>query len=315
MPFTRAIINVLRRIIAYAFLFCLLLLSCDAAEGAELTVAVLKTEGNFPSEDILTGFKAEMQQNSIPVRLIVVEGADNVGNISAQIARMKPDVLLCIGAKALEHAAPIKNIPKIYCMVTYENAQAWSDKSGFYGVSLDIAPLTQFRIIRQAMPVGKRIGVLYDPEHNRKLIEEARRAAAATGFTLVALPVRTIRDIPAALDKLENNVDLLWTIYDQTAYTPESTRYILLQTLRKKIPIVGLSPNFAKAGALLAIYGNYVDLGQQIALQAIALSRGAEPPPQISRPRKALIAVNEKVGRIMNIDFSSQFMKQVQQTY
>lgn len=79
--------------------------------------------------------------------------------------------------------------------------------------------------------------------------------------------------------------------------------------------MVGLSPNFAKAGALLAVYGNYVDMGQQIALQAMAISRGVDPSPEMSRPRKARVAINEKVARIMDINFSSQFMKTVHQTY
>lgn len=316
MLFTETIMKVIRRSIGYAFLLCILVLSGQtAAYGVELTVAVLKSDGNFPVEDILTGFKMEMQQNNISVQLVHVEGGNNFNKISSQVARTQPDMLLCIGGKALEQAAPIKNIPKLYTMVTYENAQPWLDRNEIFGVSLDIAPLLQFRIMRQAMPASNRIGVLYNPEHNRKLIEEAKKAAAATGFSLIALPVGSIREIPSALVKLENNIDILWTIYDQTAYTPESTRYILLQALRKKIPVVGLSPHFTKAGALLAIYGNYVDMGRQIALQAIALSRGIEPAPQMSRPRKAQIAINEKVARIMDINFSSQFMKTVHQIY
>jgi ABC-type uncharacterized transport system substrate-binding protein len=169
--------------------------------------------------------------------------------------------------------------------------------------------------MRQAMPAGRRIGVLYDPEHNQKEIEEAKKAAADAGFSLVAQSVRSIRDIPLALQNLENNVDMLWAIYDPTVYTPESTRHILLQSLRKKIPMIGLSTHFAKAGALLAIYGDYQDMGQQLALQAIALSKKSERLPQMSRPRKVRIAINEKVGRMMDINFSDQFLKTVHQRY
>ncbi len=316
MPLVKAILKNMRQRACYALLLCVLVLSGQkVACGADLTVAVMKSEGHYPVEEILTGFKMEMQQNNITIQLLPVEGISNFDKISGQITRSKPDILLCIGIKALEQAAMFKNIPKLYAMVTHENVQVWLGRNEIAGVSLDIAPLLQFRIIRQAIPASKRIGIIYNPEHNRKLIEEAKKAAAATGYTIVALPVSTIREIPSVLDKLENNVDLIWTIYDQTAYTPESTRYILLQTLRKKIPVVGLSPHFAKAGALLAIYGNYVDMGQQLALQAIALSQGREPTHQTSRPRKVKVAVNEKVARIMNINFSSQFMKTVHQTY
>ncbi|MEE9910805.1 MAG: hypothetical protein K4571_03690 [Deltaproteobacteria bacterium] len=306
----------IRRSAGYALLLCVFILSEQTVGyGADLTVAVLKSEGNFPVEDILTGFKMEMQENSIAIRLTHVEGGNDFDNIFSQITRVKPDMLICVGVKALEQAARIKNIPVLYSMVTQENARPWSAREGILGISLDIAPLLQFRIMRQAMPSSKRIGVFYDPDHNQKLIDEAKKAAAETGFSLVALPVRTIREIPSALENLEHRVDILWTIYDPSAYTPESTRYILLQALRKKIPVVGLSPHFAKAGALLAIYGDYTDMGRQLALQAIVLSKRGEPAPRIWRPRKARIAINEKVGRMMDIDFSSQFLKTVHQTY
>lgn len=151
----------------------------------ELTVAVMKSEGNFPVEDILTGFKMEMQQSNITVHLVHMEGGNNFSRISSQIVRTRQDMLLCIGVKALEQAVLIKHIPKLYSMVTYENAQVWLDRNDVFGVSLDIAPLIQFRIIRQALPASKRIGVLYDPEHNRKLIEEAKKQRRPPVFHLL----------------------------------------------------------------------------------------------------------------------------------
>lgn len=304
-----------RRRTLYVMFLCLLALFCHTlVYASNLTVAVLKSEGNFPVDDLLAGFKLEMKQNNVSVQLITIEIGHDSDNISLQIVRTKPDLILCIGVKALERAALISKIPKFYAMVTSENSKPWSDRPDVFGVTLDIAPLHQFRIMRLAMPTGKRIGVLFDPELNQKIMAEARIAAAASGFLLVEQPISTIREIPLALQKLEN-VDMLWAIYDQTAYTPESTRYVLLQSLRKKIPLVGLSSHFAKAGALLAIYGDYSDMGQQLALQAIALSKGLERLPQMSRPRKVRVAINEKVGRLMDVNFSDQFLKTVDQMY
>lgn len=316
MPQVLTTMKTIRQRFFYLLFLCMLALASPVVLCAsDLTVAVMKSEGNFPFEDILTGFKSGLQQHNISVQFVSIEIGDDFDKMSGQIARMNPDIVLCIGAKALERGALIKKIPKLYSMVTSENTRSWSDRDDVFGVALDIAPANQFRIIRQAMPASRRIGVLYDPEQNQKMIEDAKKAAAAAGFLLVAQPVDNIREIPLALQKLENNIDVLWAIYDQTAYTPESTRYILLQSLRKKIPMVGLSSHFAKAGALLAIYGDYSDMGQQLALQAIALSKGLERLPQMSRPRKVRVAINEKVGRIMDINFSDQFLKTVHQTY
>ncbi len=316
MPPAQTTMKTIRQRFRYFLFLCVLTLASPALLCAsDLTVAVIKSKGNFPVEDILTGFKSVIQQHNISARLVSIEIGDDSDKMSDQIARLKPDILLCIGTKALERGALINKIPKLYVMVTSENAKPWSDRDDIFGVALDIAPAHQFRIIRQAIPASRRIGVLYDPEQNQKMIEDAKKAAAAAGFLLVAQPVDNIREIPLALQKLESNIDVLWAIYDQTVYTPESTRYILLQSLRKKIPMVGLSSHFAKAGALLAIYGDYSDMGQQLALQAIALSKEVERLPQMSRPRKVRVAINEKVGRIMDINFSDQFLKAVHQIY
>lgn len=302
-------------------MLCFFLLILPMLPGAppchasDLTVLVLKSEGNYPVEDLLAGFKSEMQQNHFTIRLATLENELDKENLSDRVAAVKPDVLLCIGSKALEKAAALKRPPKIYAMVTMENAKTWQGRTDISGVTLDIAPTQQFRIMRQALPDSKRIGVLYHPEQNRKMIEDAKKAAAAAGFSLVAQPVDNVRDIPMALQKIENDIDILWAIYDQTAYSPETTRYILLQSLRKKIPMVGLSPYFAKAGALLAIYGDYTDMGRQMALLAVAVIRKAEPAQQMSRPRVIKTAVNEKVGRLLNVRISAAFLKTVDQTY
>lgn len=296
------------------FLLVWLLLGPAAVYSSGLTVAVLKSEGNFPVEDVLSGFKEGMQQH-YSLELVSIEYSNDIRKISDEIARLKPDMLLCIGTKALENASFIDRIPKMYAMITNENAQMWSGRGDIFGVTLDIAPANQFRIMRQAFPTSKSIGVLYDPKHNRKTIEEAKKAAAATGFTLIATPVSNIREIPIALQDMESNIDVLWAIYDQTAYSPEIIRYILLQSLRKKIPMVGLSPHFAKAGALMAIYGDYSDMGYQIAVQAIAVSKGSERVPLISRPRKLKVAINEKVAKLLDINFPGPFMKTVNQIY
>ena len=316
MPFAEIMKKKMKQAALFALLLCFAItLMPKDIFASGLTIAVLKTEGNFPIEDILSGFKSGMQQSNIPIRLVSIEVAHDAEKISGQLSGIKPDLILCIGVKALERAAAIDKIPKVYVMVTAENTRPWQDRMDICGVALDIAPAQQFRIMHQAMPERKHIGVLYDPELNDKLIEEARKAASAAGYTLIAQPVKSARDIPLALQKIENHIDILWTIYDQTAYSSETTRYLLLQTLRKKIPMVGLSHHFAKAGALLAIYGDYPDMGRQLALQAIAISRKPEQANPMMRPRKVRIAINEKVGSLLNITFSDQFIKTVDQTY
>lgn len=285
------------------------------ARGADMTVAVVKGNSALPYDEVLAGFTAGIKQRNVTADFVTMEEGKDRQPLDVRVATVRPDLILCLDLKSLERASRIKNIPKIFSLITAANIEPWSGRSDIYGVSLDIAPSTQFRIMRQAFPEIRRIGVLYDPNHNRIIIEEAKRAAAASGFNLHVFPVDTIKEIPFAFEKLEKNTDLLWTLYDQTVYSPESARYVLMQSLQKRIPVVGFSPHFAKAGALLALYGDYHDMGQQAALQALAVRNGEENVARLSRPRTVRIAVNDKVGRFLGLSFSPSFLKMVHQFF
>ena len=293
----------------------LLLSGFSPALGADMTVAVIRGNSLLPYEEVLAGFADGMKQQNLSVAFVNIEEGRERQPLEAKMALIRPSLILCLDLQALERAALIRNIPKVYALIAAANLEPWSARNDIRGVALDIAPATQFEILRQAFPEGKRIGVLYDPNPNRAIIEEARRAASATGFSLQAFGVGAIREIPLAFEKLEKNADLLWTLYDQTVYSPEPARYILMQALQKRIPVIGFSPHFAKAGALLALYGDYRDMGQQAAPQALAFRSGQEELPRASRPRTVKIAVNEKVGRFLGVTFSPSFRKMVNQSF
>jgi len=297
------------------FVSLLFLTIIPASFAADLTVVVIKSDSILPFEEILKGFGTGIKQRNVSADFVTLDVDRDRQRLNDLAAGIRPNLILCLGLKALEQASRIRGIPKIFSLITYENIQPWSTRDDISGVSLDLAPAVQFRIIRQAFPGGRRVGVLYDPDRNQKTVEEAKKGAAAAGFALQTLPVGAIREIPFAFEKLEKNVDLLWTLYDQTVYNPEATRYILMQSLQKKIPVIGFSPHFAKAGALLALYGDYQDMGQQAALQALAVLNREETINRLARPGTVRITINEKVARFMGVTFPAQFIKIVDQFY
>jgi len=283
------------------------------AWGADMTVAVLTSDGALPYEDVLAGFRAETRNRTM--KMIILETGDDPKQLDGQISRHTPDVILCLGAKALTQASHIRDIPKVFALITYAGMQPWLNRQDVYGVTLDLALPSQLRSIRQAFPDKKRIGLLYSPEQNQIIIDEAKKYAPSLGFGIVAYPVRSIRDIHNIIKDMDQKIDLLLAIYDHTVYQPEAAKYILLQSLRKQIPFVGFSPQFAKAGAVLALYGDYGDMGRQAAGQAMAVMDQGENINRILRPRKVRTAINQKVAGAMRITFPPQFLKNIDQVY
>jgi putative ABC transport system substrate-binding protein len=286
-----------------------------AAFAAEMSVAVIRGDAPLPYEEILAGFQAGLKQQEITAGVVIIPETVGVQRLTAQLASLRPDIIACIGKSSLELASQFKGIPKIVTLITYENLQPWAGRDDIYSVTLDLTPASQFRVIRQAFPDIRRLGILYNPKHNQRTIDEAKRAAATMGFTLLTFPVNTIKEIPAAFEELEKGADLLLTLFDQTLYSPEPAKYLLMQSLRKRIPAVGFSPHFAKAGAPLAVCGDYRDMGEQASGLATEVFKGGNNVVRMTRPRVTRVAVNEKVGKLMGITFTPQFMKTVQQIF
>lgn len=281
--------------------------------GAETKVLVIKSDGMLPYEDIISGFQTGLQERD--VQLFIMGGNEDRSAIATRIKEMRPEIVLCVGTRALENTLFLVAIPKIFCLVTAVKASSLADREDIYGVTIDVPPAAQFRSIRQALPDVRRIGVLYNPAQNQKVIDEAAKSARMLDFRLVPAHVRSITEIPSALRELEGKIDLLWSLYDQTVYSPETTKYILLHCLRNNIPFVGFSPQFAKAGALMAFYPDYRSVGYQSGVLAAGILSGQDVPKRIVNPQRMRIAINKKVARCMALSFPPTFLKTVDQVY
>jgi putative ABC transport system substrate-binding protein len=87
--------------------------------------------------------------------------------------------------------------------------------------------------------------------------------------------------------------------------TQQTARPILLFCLRNKIPFVGLSSSWVRAGALYALDRDYADIGAHCAETALKLPDGAPVssiPP--APPRKVVYAVNIRVASLLKIDLA-----------
>ena len=108
--------------------------------------------------------------------------------------------------------------------------------------------------------------------------------------------------MPDALKDLSERADVLWSIADQTVLSSRTVKPILLFSYRNRIPLVGLSGSWVKAGALYALDRDYNDLGQQCGEMAVAVLHGQPVKTLLpAAPRKALYALNLKMARHMKV--------------
>src|SRR5262249_55953657 len=179
-------------------------------------------------------------------------------SLAAKVRARKPELILTIGSTATNIISDrIRDVPIVFSLVLPSSGndvlQGMRESRGnMTGASMEIPIRTQFLKMKEILPAVKRIGVLYNPSVTGPLIDSAASAAASMGLELVPMEVSSEKDVVARTEALSERIDVLWSVADSTVFSPTGLKQILLATLRGRVPFVGLSPSFVKAGALVA---------------------------------------------------------------
>ncbi len=178
------------------------------------------------------------------------------------------------------------------------------------GVVLEFPVETELGWIKRLFPRAKRIGVVYNPIENGVVIERAASAARGLGLELVARPVRSRDRLADVLASLQNDAEVLWSVPDTLVLTPETARSFLLFEFRQRIPFIGLSETWVRAGALSALGRDWDDLGRQCGELAEQVFRGKDAgtlEPQF--PRRVLYFLNRNTAEVLRIEISPEALK------
>jgi putative ABC transport system substrate-binding protein len=134
---------------------------------------------------------------------------------------------------------------------------------------------------------------------------------------LVAIPIDAARQIPDALDKLSSaGVEVIFGIPDSVVLTPQTAQQLLLFSFRNRIPLVGPSAAWVKAGALYALDWDYQDIGAQSAELALRVLAGTAPESVAPQsPRRMLYSLNAKTMRHMRIELPAHVIEGARQVF
>ena len=305
---------------AFVLLSTSIFLGFNAAGSGsdDVRIAVLSSHGIDPYQEVLQGFKRCMAQSGIPIKYDVypLEGdAGKAGRVAEQVAKDGARMLLTLGSLATQTACKtVAHIPIVGGMIL--NSDDLKGTANATGVVLEFPPEIQFEWLRRILPDNKDIGVIYNPSENGRKLEQAARMAEQMGLRLHAEQIQSPRDLPGALENLAKKANVLWGVADRIALTPQTAEHILLFSYRNRIPFVGLSASWVKAGALYSLDWDYADLGAQCAGIAREILNGAEARsiPPVS-PRKVLYTVNLKTAVHMKIEIPENLVRGAREVF
>lgn len=247
-------------------------LAQETAESARPFRVVLVVSAHIrPYIEALDGLRGELDRViSAEVEVVTLDRFDETAgmDLARRMVLEKPtDLVAAIGPEAASlvwGAFSDSPFPRIYSLILNpENVVGPKDVAA--GISLNISPAVQLQMIRQALPSLHRIGIFYDPAHNRAFYEAASTAAADLSLELVPMVVSERKDIPFLLQQCFDALDGIWLIPDRTVISESIARYIIKQSVLEKIPVIGYNQFFYDSGAALAFVFDYAALGRQTA--------------------------------------------------
>jgi putative ABC transport system substrate-binding protein len=284
----------------------------------ETRIAVLLSLDAQPYKETLAGFQQYLLQQGIEAQYKVYSLEGDPSKAARTIHEIKNDgvrLILTLGTLATETALNADmNTPIIAGMVLDEERLRKAPNAT--GVVLEFPLETQFNLLRRFLPKARNVGVIYNPEDNRKKIEAAVKVSKRMGFKLEAQAVRMPKELPAVLKNLAKRADVLWGIPDKLILNPQTAKQILLFSFRNRIPFIGLSTPWVKAGALYSLSWDYADLGMQCGTMAFKILSGVRVssiPP--ASPRKIQYCLNQKTVEHMKIEISEELIRDAHRVF
>jgi len=300
-------------------LFCALFFLSSSITAE--TIAAVKSVDIRPYKRAIKGFK-EVLPGHVEEYVLRYKGSN--GEIREKVLLLvnggKTDLLFTLGTEALDLVKDnFADVPVIFSFVLNPLQVVGSElikSPNLRGISMTIPPVEQFKILQQAVPKARRIGVVYDPSKTGAQVAEAFKSAKKLGMQIVPQAISSSEEAIDAIDRLEGNVDAIWMVPDTTAITRESMKYVLLFSFRNGLPLIGLSEKYVKNGALFALSFDSEDIGRQAGeiAEKILDGKGVDTAG-IYSPRLLKLSINIKTAEKIGLSVPEKLVRMADKVY
>ena len=315
----RSTITRRRAILAMAFAAVVCPLGASPAQGVEksgwhITVVV---SDELPDQiEAVDGFLARITSEHEVWAHLVLLGGDEKRTALLDPDGRDPDLIYAVGPEAVRwasHTPARHEIPVVAGLVRKADL---GTSTSITGVVLNHDPEVQLRELQRVLPGAHEVGLVYTSPAQDAWVAAARPYAKRLGLDLVERPLKSPRDLPDVLRELVSQVDVIMGPPDSLVYSPLVTRNVLLLSFRSQVPVMGLSGDWARNGALFALSTDPSDIGRQNATQAVEVLSGrpiSQVPPQ--PPRAVVIEVNTRTAQILGVELEAAVLESARHLY
>jgi len=256
-----------------------------------------------PVSEIVAGIR-----KTLNARYRVVSLAELQGSLQDAVEAEDAKVVVALGKKSLAEALSLPvSVPVIYDLVVVPPQVSRPNTTGFYMAT----PAREYaEVVRTYLRAIKKIAVIGSRSQLNLLARGDLPQQNVFGVRNSVEFVDRVRQLD------EGDADAIMLMPDSALLTPAAMDEALLNSFKKNIPLLGISEQNVKEGALFALVVDTVNVGRLIGETANRVLRGgsvAQLPP--APPRKFNLYLNASTASRMGIKLPQEMVRLAKRVY
>ena len=224
-------------------------------------VAIVTTSGVPAYDEVLDGLRRNLKQAAYVIDLRQKDGEQAL----TDALRLKTfKIVATIGSEAAETVSGQHPSAGLIATATmpylFSKEAARTRPVSVMPVQLTLSLVLEN--VKRVFPSKPRLGILRNPTMPDSGLEAMRNAGESAGFTVKIVECTGPGQLLEALRSLKDQVDLVLCFPDAALYNSATIKPLVLASLRYRLPLIGFSESFARAGAVLAVYPDFLDMGR-----------------------------------------------------
>lgn len=277
--------------------WCCLLSMPTQAEPATILLAY-ESRNEFV-DDIITTLNNELQNTAQLAQLDLSSQAIADTSVFQQYK-----TIIALGSKATETLLD-KNLqtPVISLLLSQQSWQQINEHQhphpSWSAIVLDQPLNRQLLLAGELFGKQAAIGALLGP-YSARLEQALNHQAERNQIIIETRSMQSSEQLIPVLRDLLDEIDVLLALPDTQVYNKQTIQGILLLTYRNKIPVIGFSQAYAKAGAAAALYSDPEQIARQGA-ELIRLQLNGGTLENMYYPKYFSVSFNQQVAKTIGM--------------
>lgn len=280
-------------------LLALLLAGCSVSPVMAGLVSIIASEDSSAFREAIEALGAELRGSGHRVQTLGLPlRPEDAPSLAAS------NLVITLGARAAQLTSGLA--PHSLILHTLLPRSAYDrlplrheDNRRISAVFIDQPPARQIELLRIALPEWNRVALITGRD-SAELAARLQASARDKRMRTILEQISEENELYPTLQRALREPGILLAVPDSMLFNNRTISNILLTAYHHHSPVVGFSPAYAKAGALIALYSTPAQVGQQAGEAARqGLNTGSLPSP--AHPRQFRVSTNPYVARSLGI--------------